>query len=160
MKKYFDTKKIAQCAMITALMYIIGLPTIFLGNYFGKSIFQISDIFYLSSMLFINPFVGIISAMLSGALIDLTFGMLFYIPFTVLIKILIGLTLYFLNKVISYYFVIFISYLWIFLYVIVALILFDRATAVAELFVDLTQYFVTTITSCIVVVVIKKSNYL
>ncbi|QBQ07647.1 class II fructose-1,6-bisphosphate aldolase [Spiroplasma gladiatoris] len=152
MKKIFNTKNITICATLASIMVVLSLFSYFLSNITGKSIFQISDIVYLSMFVTtINPLVLIFSSCIAGVLIDLYMGGFIFIPFTIIIKILIGVIVYFLNKKIKIFFSIPIAYLCIYLYVIYVLVLYDKSSAVVELITDSIQYLVTVSFSLLII---------
>ncbi|AUB32149.1 hypothetical protein [Spiroplasma floricola] len=143
--KRVSTKSIAICGLITSLMFGIGALSTFISNISGKNIFQISDTIYLSLLNFLNPFLLITSASISGILIDLYAGGFIYMPITVIVKILIGITFILLKKFIPLYLNIFISYIWIFIYVLYAYLIFDSSVAIVEVITDSIQYSFTVV---------------
>ncbi|QGS51886.1 hypothetical protein [Spiroplasma tabanidicola] len=152
MKKLFTTYNISVCGVLAGVMLVLASFSYFLGDLIGKSVFQISDIVYLSMFVTnINPIVLIFSAMVSGSLTDLMFGGLIYIPFTIFIKILIGVTMYFLNKKLKIYFSIIVSYSYVFLYVLYVYILYDQSTTIVEAITDSIQYSATVVLSLFIV---------
>ncbi|QHX35768.1 class II fructose-1 [Spiroplasma sp. TIUS-1] len=144
--RIFTTRNIAYTGLLTALMYVIGLITIFIGTATGSSIIQFSDVILFSLFgILANP-VLIVSSIVSSILLDATSGMFIYIPITALIKILIIITLiitYKLTKIKPLSIVV--AYLWVFLYVLFAYLLFDESYAIREAIIDTIQYGVTVI---------------
>ncbi|WP_338983975.1 hypothetical protein [Spiroplasma endosymbiont of Othius punctulatus] len=149
-QRIFTTRNIAYTGLLTAVMYIIGLITIFIGTATGSSIIQFSDVILFSLFgSLINP-VLIVSSILSSIFLDMTSGMFIYIPITILIKALIFTTLLLVYKLTKVrYIAIIVAYLWVFLYVLYAYLLFDQSYAIRELIIDSIQYSVTVIFACI-----------
>ncbi|WP_338985015.1 hypothetical protein [Spiroplasma endosymbiont of Diplazon laetatorius] len=148
--KKIKTIDIATCGVITAIMFSLGVITVTLSNFGGENVFQISDIFYLVFLNLLNPFLIIFSAILSGVLTDVYAGGVVYIPVTILVKLLIGITFTVLKKILPIYITIFISYLWVFVYVLFTYILFDKSFLILEAIIDSIQYSVNTFFACIV----------
>ncbi|AOG60586.1 hypothetical protein SHELI_v1c06350 [Spiroplasma helicoides] len=148
MKNLFTIKNICIAGLLTALMFVIALFSSFISSLFGKSIFQVSDIVYLSIFVTtINPIINIIGAVLAGMLTDIYYGGFIYIPMTILVKILIGLIMIFLLKKIKIYYAIPVGYLPIFIYFFYSYFIYDISMAVVEAITDSIQYGVTVVFS-------------
>ncbi|AGR41638.1 ECF transporter S component family protein [Spiroplasma taiwanense] len=156
--KKISTKQIVLCGFLTTIMFIIGFIVITFSNITGKSILQFSDIIFLSLFKIINPLTLITSSVISGILIDLYSGGIIFIPITIIIKILIGVSFLFFRKIINQYFAVFICYLWILLYVAYVYLLFDLSAMYLELIIDSIQYIATTIFTFIFFIIFDLKN--
>ncbi|WP_339020842.1 hypothetical protein [Spiroplasma endosymbiont of Atherix ibis] len=156
--KKITTKNIAICGLIISFMFGIGALSSFISNISGKNIFQISDTIYLSLLNFLNPFLLIISASISGVLIDLYAGGFIYMPITIVVKVLIGITFLLLKKIIPLYLNIIISYIWVFIYVLYAFLVFDSSIAIVEVITDSIQYTFTIVFAIIFYLSFNKVN--
>lgn len=144
--RIFTTRNIAYTGLLTALMYVIGLITIFIGTATGSSIIQFSDVILFSLFGIIASPVLVISSIFSSMMLDATSGMFIYMPITALIKILIFATLIITYKITKIKpLAIIIGYLWVFLYVLFSYLLFDESYAIREAIIDAIQYGVTVI---------------
>ncbi len=154
--KKINSRQITICGLLTSVMFIIGLVTNLISIGTGKSIFQVSDFLYIALLDFLNPFISILSAIMAGVLTDLFTGGIIYIPITIIVKFLIGVSFIVLKKFIWSYLNIFISYLWIFTYVLYAYFLFDSSLAIVELLTDTIQYFTNTLLALVLYLYFKK----
>ncbi|AGR42524.1 hypothetical protein [Spiroplasma diminutum] len=157
--KKINTKQVTLCAILTTLMFVMGIITNLISIGTGKSIFQISDVIFLALLNFLNPFTLVISAILAGIGIDLFAASAIYIPITIMVKVLITFTFIFLKRYINTYINIFLSYLWIFIYVLYVYILFDSSFAIIEATTDAIQYFANIFISIIILFTLRKINF-
>ncbi|AKX33994.1 hypothetical protein SLITO_v1c03400 [Spiroplasma litorale] len=151
MKKWVTTKNIATCGVLTAIMFVMGAIVSTIASMTGKSIIQFSDIIYLILFGKVNLFTLILSAVIAGSMIDLYSGGAIFIPITILVKILIGLTYKLLNKKLNIHLIYIISYLWVFIYNLYSYILWDTSVLIVELIVNSIQYSVTVGGACLII---------
>ncbi|AKU79573.1 hypothetical protein [Spiroplasma turonicum] len=153
MKKWITTKNITTCSLLSAVMFVMGAAISTIASMTGKSIIQFSDIIFLIMLGKTNLFTLILSAIIAGSMIDLYAGGAIFIPITILVKILIGLTYLLLRKKVNIHIIFIISYLWIFIYNLYTYILWDASTLIVESIVNLIQYSVTVVFSIAIVFV-------
>ncbi|ASP28100.1 hypothetical protein SCORR_v1c03260 [Spiroplasma corruscae] len=159
MKKWICSKNIANCSLLVGVMFIMGAVITTLSSVTGKSIIQFSDIVYLILLGRINLFTLVLSALISGILIDLYAGGLIFIPISILVKILIGLTYYLLRKRVNIHLIFIISYSWVFIYNLYSYLLWDASVLIVESIVNAIQYSVTVVMSSIIVLSLELNMF-
>ncbi|AHI52820.1 ECF transporter S component family protein [Spiroplasma culicicola] len=162
MKTKITIKDITLTGLLTALMVSVALPSYFLAGILNKSIFQLSDIIFFCLLSTISLKILSVSSLSATILIDLFFGGLIYIPFSIIIKVLIFLTVYIFKNYLKWkiVFIIPIAYLHVFWYVLVAYILFDSSVVMVEFITDIIQYSVTVFGAILICSSIQLKAYL
>lgn len=156
------THRLVLASLFVALSFIftyfvkIPFPT---GGYFN-----VGDAFIMLAAIIIDPLTGILVGALAGGLSDLFAGYVLFIPFTVLAKGLEALIAGFIYQktrgLLRYVGVVIGPLVMVALYALSYVILFDRATMIANLPFDLAQAGIAIVLTIILLLLLEKTPLL
>lgn len=156
------THRLVLASLFVALSFIftyfvkIPFPT---GGYFN-----VGDAFIMLAAIIIDPFTGILVGALAGGLSDLFAGYVLFIPFTVLAKGLEALIAGFIYQktrgLLRYVGVVIGPLVMVALYALSYVILFDKATMIANLPFDLAQAGIAIVLTIILLLLLEKTPLL
>lgn len=156
------THRLVLASLFVALSFIftyfvkIPFPT---GGYFN-----VGDAFIMLAAIIIDPITGILVGALAGGLSDLFAGYVLFIPFTVLAKGLEALMAGFIYQktrgLLRYVGVVIGPLVMVALYALSYVILFDKATMIANLPFDLAQAGIAIVLTIILLLLLEKTPLL
>lgn len=156
------THRLVLASLFVALSFIftyfvkIPFPT---GGYFN-----VGDAFIMLAAIIIDPLTGILVGALAGGLSDLFAGYVLFIPFTVLAKGLEALMAGFIYQktrgLLRYVGVVIGPLVMVALYALSYVILFDKATMIANLPFDLAQAGIAIVLTIILLLLLEKTPLL
>ncbi|MGE4342174.1 MAG: ECF transporter S component [Bacilli bacterium] len=156
------THRLVLASLFVALSFIftyfvkIPFPT---GGYFN-----VGDAFIMLAAIIIDPLTGILVGALAGGLSDLFAGYVLFIPFTVLAKGLEALIAGFIYQktrgLLRYVGVVIGPLVMVALYALSYVILFDKATMIANLPFDLAQAGIAIVLTIILLLLLEKTPLL
>lgn len=156
------THRLVLASLFVALSFIftyfvkIPFPT---GGYFN-----VGDAFIMLAAIIIDPLTGILVGALAGGLSDLFAGYVLFIPFTVLAKGLEALIAGFIYQrtrgLLRYVGVVIGPLVMVALYALSYIILFDKATMIANLPFDLAQAGIAIVLTIILLLLLEKTPLL
>jgi uncharacterized membrane protein len=156
------THRLVLASLFVALSFIftyfvkIPFPT---GGYFN-----VGDAFIMLAAIIIDPITGILVGALAGGLSDLFAGYVLFIPFTVLAKGLEALIAGFIYQktrgLLRYVGVVIGPLVMVAIYALSYIILFDKATMIANLPFDLAQAGIAIVLTIILLLLLEKTPLL
>ena len=156
------THRLVLASLFVALSFIftyfvkIPFPT---GGYFN-----VGDAFIMLAAIIIDPLTGILVGALAGGLSDLFAGYVLFIPFTILAKGLEALMAGFIYQktrgLLRYVGVVIGPLVMVALYALSYIILFDKATMIANLPFDLAQAGIAIVLTIILLLLLEKTPLL
>lgn len=156
------THRLVLASLFVALSFIftyfvkIPFPT---GGYFN-----VGDAFIMLAAIIIDPLTGILVGALAGGLSDLFAGYVLFIPFTILAKGLEALIAGFIYQktrgLLRYVGVVIGPLVMVALYALSYVILFDKATMIANLPFDLAQAGIAIVLTIILLLLLEKTPLL
>ncbi|WP_031542931.1 hypothetical protein [Mesoplasma photuris] len=159
MKKYFNTKYITLTAMITAVLVVVSLVTIFIK--IGDSTFQLSTGLYIALCGLIPGPSMLITGIVYGAIIDMINGGFIYIPLTIIINILIFLVITASKKSKLIYLIMILASSLVFLYIPYSYLInnFEMSALIKEVIVDSVQFAVSCVAAIGLYCVLNKNRF-
>lgn len=156
------THRLVLASLFVALSFIftyfvkIPFPT---GGYFN-----VGDAFIMLAAIIIDPLTGILVGALAGGLSDLFAGYVLFIPFTVLAKGLEALMAGFIYQktrgLLRYVGVVIGPLVMVAIYALSYIIMFDKATMIANLPFDLAQAGIAIVLTIILLLLLEKTPLL
>lgn len=156
------THRLVLASLFVALSFIftyfvkIPFPT---GGYFN-----VGDAFIMLAAIIIDPLTGVLVGALAGGLSDLFAGYVLFIPFTVLAKGLEALMAGFIYQktrgLLRYVGVVIGPLVMVAIYALSYIILFDKATMIANLPFDLAQAGIAIVLTIIILLLLEKTPLL
>lgn len=156
------THRLVLASLFVALSFIftyfvkIPFPT---GGYFN-----VGDAFIMLAAIIIDPITGILVGALAGGLSDLFAGYVLFIPFTVLAKGLEALMAGFIYQktrgLLRYVGVVIGPLVMVAIYALSYIIMFDKATMIANLPFDLAQAGIAIVLTIILLLLLEKTPLL
>ncbi|WP_162807931.1 HAD-IIB family hydrolase [Spiroplasma alleghenense] len=150
--------KIAISALISALLVCISFTTIFI-RISDSIVIQFSDGIFMSLVAIISGKIMLIPAIIYPMLVDLSAGVIIYIPISILIRLLMFMIIKFSKKYLTSYGAFFLAGLTMFLYLPFTYILFrEKGLLATEAIVDLVQVTLSVIIAGMMYFSISKSD--
>ncbi|WP_338970653.1 HAD-IIB family hydrolase [Spiroplasma endosymbiont of Labia minor] len=157
MYRFKSLKYLLTAILIISVLIAIGYVSSFIKISINSN-FQISDGIFFSLTAFIPGPMMLIVGIIYSPLLDLLMGSIIYMPFTLLIHILMWSVIYFFKKFLTVYVAFLISSILTLLYVLIAFIIYDKTVAILELITDSIQLSISFVISSIIFFSLNRLN--